>query len=351
MPWPWPQAYTGGSARRGVDAILLAGGYGTRLRPLTYTRPKPLLPVAGRPMMEWVLDRLPADVRRVVVAVNWKAQALGTYLANREATGRARRVEFVVVKEDEPLGTGGAIKNCENRLTSDRFLVLNADIVSSMDLGALATTHVAHKAAATISLKEVEPDQVVNYGVIKPAGPAATDGAIPVEEFVEKPKDPKLAPSRLINAGAYVLDHAVLDLIPRGQLVSLEKEIFPQLLAKGFWGLPFDGHWIDVGDPRRLLQASAAMDPSFQTGPGSRVAVGGRMTGSIAGRDCVIRPTAVVEDCILGDGVTVEAGVHLKGCVVGDGELVRASATDARIWTKPVPAGYPEKQVGNRIGA
>lgn len=332
-----------------MDAILLAGGFGTRLRPLTYTRPKPLLPVAGRPMVEWVLDRLPPDVRRVVVAVNWKAQALGTYFATRDVKGKARRVEFVVVKEDEPLGTGGAIKNCESHLTSDRFMVLNADIVSTMDLGALAAAQRAHKAVGAISLKEVEPADVVNFGVVRPGGEAAPDGAIPIAEFVEKPKDPAQAPSRLINAGAYVLDRSVLGLIPKGRLVSLEKEIFPQLLAQGFWGLPFNGTWVDVGEPRRLAEASREMDARFVAGPGSKVAPDAKLVRSVLGRDCAVRPGAVLEDCILGDGVTVDTGVHLKDCVVGDGEFVRHGATGHRIWTRPVPIGYPDKQVGNAI--
>lgn len=332
-----------------MDAILLAGGFGTRLRPLTYTRPKPLLPVAGRPMVEWVLDRLPGDVRRVIVAVNWKAQTLGTYFATRDVKGKARRVEFVVVKEDEPLGTGGAIKNCESHLTSDRFLVLNADIVSTMDLGALAAAHKAHKAVGAISLKEVAPAEVVNYGVVRPGGEPGSDGAIPIAEFVEKPKDPKDAPSRLINAGAYVLDRSVLDLIPKGGLVSLEKEIFPQLLARGFWGLPFQGTWVDVGEPKRLAEASHAMDAKFVAGPGSKVAADAKLVRSVMGRDCAIRSGAVLEDCILGDGVTVDVGVHLKDCVVGDGEFVRHGATGQRVWTRPVPNGYPDKQVGNAI--
>lgn len=332
-----------------MDAILLAGGFGTRLRPLTYTRPKPLLPVAGRPMVEWVLDRLPPEVRRVVVAVNWKAQALGTYFATRDVKGKARRVEFVVVKEDEPLGTGGAIKNCESHLTSDRFMVLNADIVSTMDLGALANAHKAHKAVGTISLKEVEPAEVVHYGVIRPGGEPASDGAIPIAEFLEKPKDPKDAPSRLINAGAYVLDRSVLGFIPKGRLVSLEKEIFPQLLPQGFWGLPFQGTWVDVGEPKRLAEASHAMDPKFVCGPGSKLAADAKVVRSVMGRDCAVRSGAHLEDCILGDGVTVDVGVHLKDCVVGDGEFVRHGATGHRIWTRPVPAGYPDKQVGNAI--
>lgn len=332
-----------------MDAILLAGGFGTRLRPLTYTRPKPLLPVAGRPMVEWVLDRLPPEVRRVVVAVNWKAQALGTYFATRDAKGKGRRVEFVVVKEDEPLGTGGAIKNCQAHLTSDRFLVLNADIVSTMDLGALVAAHKAHNAVGTISLKEVAPADVVHYGVVKPDGEAAADGAVPIADFVEKPKDPGHAPSRLINAGAYVLERRVLDLIPPGRLVSLEKEIFPHLLPQGFWGLPFEGTWLDVGDPQRLAAASHALDPNFVAGPGSRIAPGAKVVRTLMGKDCSIRPDAHLEDCILGDGVTVDVGVHLKDCVVGDGELVRHNSTGHRIWTKPTPAGYPEKQVGNAL--
>ncbi len=332
-----------------MDAILLAGGYGTRLRPLTYTRPKPLLPVAGRPMVEWVLDRLPPEVRRVIVAVNWKAQALGTYFATRDVKGKARRVEFVVVKEDEPLGTAGAVKNCQAHITSDTFLVLNADIVSTMDLGALVAAHKAHGGMATISLKEVAKADVVHYGVIKPGGDAASDGAIPVADFVEKPKDPADAPSRLINAGAYVLDRRVLDLIPTGKLVSLEKEIFPQLLSQGFWGLPFEGHWIDVGDPVRLAAASHAMDPHFKAGPGSRIAPDAKLVRSVMGKECAIRAGAHLEACILGDGVTIDVGVHLKDCVVGDGELVRHNAMGHRIWTRAVPTGYPDKQVGNAL--
>lgn len=302
-------------------------------------------------MLEWVLDTLPADVRRIVVAVNWKAQALGAYLAQREAKGRGRRIEFVVVREEEPLGTAGAIKNCQAHLSSDRMLVLNADIVSSMDIAALANAHKAHQATATISLKEVPAADVVHYGVVKPAGPAASDGAIPVADFVEKPKDPAHAPSRFINAGACILERSVLDLIPAGKLVSLEKDIFPQLLSRGFWGLPFDGHWIDVGDPARLLQASQVLDASFKAGAGTRIAPGARFEQSVAGRDGSIRSGAVVENSILGDGVTVDVGVQLSNCVVGDGEFVRTSVAGQRIWTKPIPAGYPDKQVGNRIGA
>jgi mannose-1-phosphate guanylyltransferase len=331
-----------------VDAVLLAGGYGTRLRPLTYTRPKPLLPVAGRPMMEWVLDRLPQEVQRVVVAVNWKAQALGAYLQKRQPS-KGQRFDFVVVREEEPLGTAGALRNCANYLRSSEVLVLNADIVSAMDMGALVAAHRTHKAAATVSLKEVPQEDVVHYGVIEPAGEATFDGAIPVRDFVEKPKDPASAPSRFINAGATVLSRNVLDLIPTGRLVSLEKEIFPQLLSKGFWGLPFTGHWVDVGDPARLRAASHALDESYRFGPGSRVAPNAVVSESVGGRDCFVGDEASLERCVLGDKVTIRAGVRLRDCIVGDGEVVSEDASNQRIWTRPVPDGYPAQQVGNAL--
>jgi len=333
-----------------MDAVLLAGGYGTRLRPLTYTRPKPLLPVAGRPMLEWVLDRLPPEVSRVVVAVNWKAQALGTYLQERPRK-RGQPFDVVVVREEEPLGTAGAVKNCETHLRSDDVLVLNADIVSAMDLGALARAHRTHGGAATISLKEVEPADVVHYGVVEPAGPAAPDGAIPVKAFVEKPKTPEAAPSRLINAGAVILRRDVLSLVPPGRLVSLETEVFPQILSRGFWGLPFTGHWVDVGDPVRLRAASRILDPKFTLGPESRVAPDATVTDTLGGAQVYVGPGATVDGCVLGDRVTIRGGIHLKDCVVGDGETVSEDAKGQRIWTRPLPAGYPQKQVGNAIAA
>ncbi len=132
-------------------------------------------------------------------------------------------------------------------------------------------------------------------------------------------------------------------------MVSMEKEIFPQLIPRGLFGLPFKGQWHDVGDPQRLLNASHAMDKSFKAGPGSRIAAGAHLDGSILGRDCAVGDGARLDACVVGDGVTIDVGVHLKDCVVGDGERVRASAMGARIWTRPTPAGYPEKQVGNAL--
>lgn len=323
-----------------MDAVLLAGGYGTRLRPLTYTRPKPLLPVAGRPMLEWALDRLPDAVDRVVVAVNWLADELEAYLAESE-----RDLEFVVVREDEPLGTGGAVKNCEDHLESERFFVLNADIVSSMDLQALLDTHAEASAVATIALKEVPPEEVVHYGVAA----LDEDDARRIRDFVEKPATAAEAPSHLINAGAYVLDREVLDLIEPDKLVSLEKEVFPQLLPKGLYGSAFDGLWVDVGDPERLLLASRQVDKDKKWGRGGEVAGDAAFLESVAGDRLQVGAESRVERCVLGDDVTVEPESFLLDCVVGDGETVGGALCGQRVWTRPVPDGYPRRQVGNAM--
>lgn len=321
-----------------MDAILLAGGFGTRLRPLTYTRPKPLLPVAGRPMVEWVLDRLPPDVDRMLVTVNWQAEMLRDHFAASD-----RDLAFEVVEETEPLGTGGAVKNCEDHGLSDRFFVLNADIVSSMDLAAQLRLHDERGGLGTIALKEVAPADVVHYGV------AAMDDGDParIRGFVEKPPTPEGAPSRLINAGAYVLDRSVLDRIPADRLVSMEKEIFPRLLDEGFYGSAFDGLWIDVGDPTRLRAASHALDPDVWHSGQARVDPAATVTGSVAGRRLRVDAGATLTDCVLGDDVHIADGTLLTDCIVGDGETVAGEHTGERIWTRAVPDGYPEKQVGN----
>lgn len=322
-----------------MEAVLLAGGFGTRLRPLTYTRPKPLLPVGGRPMLEWVLDRLPAEVTKVIVAVNWQAERLEKYFANAD-----HPFETMVVRESEPLGTAGAVQNCAEHLTSDRFFVLNADIVSDMDLEGQLQQHIETGAKGTISVKEVPLEDVVNFGVIAPHD----DDPRRIQHFVEKPKDPKDAPSRLINAGAYLLERSVLELIPKGEMVSMEKDIFPQLLATGLYGHRFDGTWIDVGDPTRLRLAAAHVSDQWH-GVDAAIAPTARVRDSVAGVNLTVGEAATIERCVIGDNVTIAPEALLRDCVIGDNETVDADAEGVRIWTQERPAGYPNKQVGNAL--
>lgn len=325
-----------------MDALLLAGGFGTRLRPLTYTRPKPLLPVAGRPMLEWALERLPPEVDHVVVAVNWLAEELERHF---EARNEGREMRCTVVREAEPLGTAGAVKNCQEHLTSDRFFVINADIVSDMDLGAQLRQHLETGARTTIALKRVPADQTVHYGV------ATLDDEDPrrIRGFVEKPATPEQAPSDLINAGAYLLEREVLDLVPAGKMVSMEKEIFPQLLDGGLYGWAFDGTWVDVGDPARLREATRVLASGVYCGHGTVVADDVLLDQAVVGQRCRIGEGAKLRCCVLGDDVEVAAGSVLEDCVVGDGERVAGTHKDERIWTRPVPDGYPAKQVGNAM--
>lgn len=293
-------------------------------------------------MLEWVLDRLPKEVDRVIVAVNWQAERLRRYFEDHP-----RDLEFIVVEETEPLGTAGAVKNCEPHIQSDRFLVLNADIVSDMDLEGMMAQHRDTDAVGTISLKEVPRRDVVHFGVIAPA----KDDPRRIAGFVEKPKDPADAPSRLINAGAYLLERRILDVIPEGRLVSMEKDIFPQLLddADGFYGHTFQGIWIDVGDPARLLAASKELDADHWHGHDADIAPAATVEDCIAGDRLRVGAKAHLERCVMGDDVTIADGVRLRDCVIGDGETVEQDAAEARIWTRDVPEGYPQKQVGNAL--
>lgn len=325
-----------------MDALLLAGGFGTRLRPLTYTTPKPLLPVGGRPMLEYVLDRLPEGVNNVVVAVNWLAEVLEAYFEAREDDGRT----YTVVRESEPLGTAGAVANCLPHLKGDRAFVLNGDILSEMDLQDLLDQHLETEALATISTRSVEPAEVVHFGVIRPD----EEDERRIRGFVEKPKDPTDAPSTLINAGAYLLERSVLEEIPTGRMVSMEQEIFPTLLDRAFFGCEFEGAWIDVGTPERLLHAQDILGLD-DLPEGAEIADDALLANVASGPNLRVGSDAWIENCVIGRDVTIEEGVVLRNCVIGDGEIVSSSQDDARIGLDKIPDGYPNKQVGNALNA
>lgn len=316
-----------------MEALILAGGFGTRIRPLTYSRPKPLLPIANRTMIERVLDCMPKAVDTVLLPTNYLGEAVRAHFEEHPDP------RLVFVDEPEPLGTGGAIKNCEDRLTGP-FIVFNADIVSSIRLEDLVAFHRKHRATATISLFPV--DEPWHYGVVR----LGAQGRI--LEFVEKP--PKGAePSRLINSGHYFLDPSLLDRMPKGKFVSLEREVFTPLAAEGgaIFGFPFEGYWIDAGRPETYLEAHrlvlevegkarvvgdeveglrTSTFESYALGDRVHLHKGARIERSVLFADVEIGPKAVVQDSILGQGVEVEAGVHLEKCVVGDFAVIEADA-------------------------
>ena len=341
-----------------MEAIILAGGFGTRLRPFTYTRAKALLPILNKPMISYLITSLPQNVDKIILAVNYRKDQIEQYFQQNDF-GK----EIIVNDEPEPLGTGGAVKYAEEHITGS-FLVLNADIITSLNLSDMITFHQGKKAVSTISLWPVK--NVSEFGVVD----IRPDGN--VQRFVEKPK-PEDAPSDLINAGAYFLEPQILDYIETGRLVSMEKEIFPQIISDTgrFFGYQIKGYWIDVGriqsyiDVHSLLLTQQHL--SYYQGNNIRnkglveascignnveIGNGSRLHSSVVFNHVNIGNRVLLENCVLGENVHVGDNAHLKNTVVGDNEIVKKGSIldNAMVWTQPLPKGYPEKQIGNVIG-
>lgn len=307
-----------------MKALILAGGLGTRLRPLTYTRPKHLLPIAGRPHIEHVLDLLgPHGIHDVILTTSYLAEAFAE--TARTAAARGIRVEIVV--EQEPMGTAGAIKNAADLVADDTFLAFNGDVLTDVDLDALISFHSERNGVASILLTPVADPSA--YGIVP------TDATGRVERFVEKPA-PEEVTTNMINAGVYVLEPAVLERIPAGKASSIEHETFPALVEEGrvyAWGT--QAYWMDIGTPDKYLAANLdALSGRFRTavggdivegvliGDGALIAGGARVSSSCVGSDCVIEDGAVVSHCVLLPRATVGAGAEITGCILGEGARV-----------------------------
>ena len=311
-----------------MKALILAGGLGTRLRPLTHTRPKHLLPIAGRPHIEHVLDLLGRHgLRDVVLTTSYLAEAF----AEIARSAAARGIGVEITHEPEPLGTAGAIKNAAALVSEDTFLAFNGDVLTDVDLDALISFHRDADALASILLTPVADPSA--YGVVP------TDDAGRVERFVEKP-EPAEATTNMINAGVYVLEPDVLDLISEGRVVSIERETFPRLVEGGrVYALGTDAYWMDIGTPAKYLTANLdALAGRFRTavegdvidgvlvGEGAVIAEGARVSSSCVGSDCMIEDGAVVSDCVLLPRATVGSGAEIVGCILGEGARVTAGA-------------------------
>ena len=295
-----------------MKALVLIGGFGTRLRPVTYSVPKQLIPIAGKPMLYHVLDLLPPDVEEVVLATGYKSEMIDAYV-------RAHRPRWPVrtVPEAEPLGTGGGMKNAGGAM-SDPFFLLNSDVIAAADLRALAARQAAHRGIGTMALAEVDDP--------RPYGVAALADEDRITAFVEKP-EPKDAPSRWINAGLAVWRRDVLDRIPAGRPVSFEREIVPGLLPDRLYGFRLPAYWDDAGTPERLLHAQQLL---FDDGRGGDVRrpPGARGTGPVSSMDGAIADGAVLGPWVtLGRGVTVEPDARVENSVVMDGSVIGRGAS------------------------
>lgn len=351
-----------------TEAILLVGGKGTRLRPLTVHTPKPMVPAAGVPFLTHQLARArAAGVEHIVLATSYLAEVFEPYFGDGSSLGL--HIEYVT--ETEPLGTGGAIRNVASRLSSgpdEPVLIFNGDILTGLDIRALVTTHEESGADVSLHLTKVTDPRA--YGLVP------TDDTGRVQAFLEKPQTPEEIVTDQINAGAYVFRRSVIDSIPVGRPVSVERETFPDLLASGahLQGMVDSTYWLDLGTPQAFVRGSAdlvlgrAPSPAIPgrcgdrlvlptarvapdakltggtvVGDGAVIGEGARVDGSTVLAGAVIEPNAIVTDSLIGEGARVGPRTVLAGAVIGDGAEVGADnelRDGVRVWCGArVPAG------------
>ncbi|MFF2406411.1 sugar phosphate nucleotidyltransferase [Streptomyces sp. NPDC058092] len=342
------------------EAILLVGGKGTRLRPLTVHTPKPMVPAAGVPFLTHQLARArAAGVEHIVLATSYLAEVFEPYFGDGSSLGL--HIEYVT--EREPLGTGGAIRNVASRLTAgpdEPVLVFNGDILTGLDIRALAASHATSGADVSLHLTRVEDPRA--FGLVP------TDGTGRVTAFLEKPETPEEIVTDQINAGAYIFRRSVIDTIPAGRPVSVERETFPGLLASGahLQGMVDSTYWLDLGTPQAFVRGSAdlvlgrapspavpgrcgdrlvlptasvAADAKLSggtvIGKGALIGEGARIDGSAVLDGAVVEPGAVITDSLVGAGARIGRRTVIEGAVVGDGAQVGADnelRAGVRVW-------------------
>lgn len=306
-------------------AVVLVGGFGTRLRPLTLHTPKQMLPVVDRPMIDWVVAALSRHgVDHAVLALGYKPDAFQAAYPD----GRCAGVQLHYAVEPEPMDTAGAIRFAAlDAGVTGRFLVCNGDVLTDLDITALIAFHDRTGAEATIALHQV--DDPFRYGVV----PTDDDGR--VQAFVEKPP-PGEAPTNLINAGTYVLEPSVIERIAGGRRVSIEREIFPSLVAdRSLYALDDGGaYWLDTGTPAAYLDAQldvldgkrgetpAGVAPTADVHPDATVVRSVVRPGAVIGAGAVVRDAAVLDGARIDDGATVVRAIVGPGAVVGRGATV-----------------------------
>jgi mannose-1-phosphate guanylyltransferase len=302
-----------------TEAVLLVGGKGTRLRPLTVHTPKPMLPTAGVPFLTHVLARArEAGIEHVVLATSYRPEVFSAHFGDGAELG----IALDYVTETEPLGTGGGIRNVADRLhggPDDPVVILNGDILSGHDIARQVAAHRAAGAQVTLHLTEVEDPRA--FGCVP------TDATGRVTDFLEKTPHPV---TNRINAGCYVFRRGVLDGIPTGRPVSVERETFPTLLREGACVLGHldPAYWLDLGTPAAFVRGSRDLvlgrvhSPALPGEPGECLVLRG---AQVAADAVVTGGTTVGAGAVIGAGAVVEGSVLLDGAVVGDGATVRDS--------------------------
>jgi len=314
-----------------MKGIIIAGGLGTRLRPVTYHRPKPLVPVANRPFLEYQVALLKQyGIDDLVFATNYMADKIEGHFGDGSRFGV--RMRYAI--EETPLGTGGAIRNAADRFPGEAVAVFNGDVLTDFDLGRILDFHREKQAVATITLSEVPSPN--------PFGVLILDGDGKVEAWREPSEATKKLLSQgsfeitgtdKINAGFYVFAPEFIESIPQGVPSSIERDIFPRFLERSapVYGIAPGGFWMDMGRPEQLMIASQAIlggsvrtfTPGAAVGAGSAVATDAEMTGdSSVGSGCTVGAGSKLDAAILLDGVRVGKSVRLRGVIVDEGATI-----------------------------
>lgn len=315
------------------EAILLVGGQGTRLRPLTINTPKPMLPVAGVPFtVHQILRARDAGVTRIVLATSYKADVFADFLSNSELGAADSGIEVVVATEEVPLGTGGAIRYASSFLMSaptDSVIVFNGDVLTGLDINALVHHHEQTNSDVTLYLTKVSDPRA--YGLVP------TDPTGRVLQFLEKPQTPEEIVTDQINAGCYVFTRSVIDQIPAGRPVSVERETFPELLAQSrlVSGVVDQGYWLDLGTPLAFVQGSVdlvrgiAPSPAV-VAPGDLLVLAGAVVdptavisgGTTLGVQSRVGPNSIVEGSVVFDGAEIGSNCVIRNSIVGAGAVI-----------------------------
>jgi mannose-1-phosphate guanylyltransferase len=325
-----------------VQAVILVGGEGTRLRPLTSTVPKPVVPLVDRPLIGYMLEWLRGHgVDEVIMSLGFLATGVRNVLGDGSDYG----VSLRFVEEPEPRGTAGALKYAEEFL-HERFLMLNGDVLTDLDLTAQIAQHEATGATGTLALVPV-PDPS-SYGLVR----LREDKS--VEEFLEKPAPGTVLDTNLISAGAYVLERSVLDLIEPDRMVSIEREVWPRLVGEGLYGFDDqDAYWLDIGTPQRYLEATFdILGHKVQTGRNgasdSHHGAGTQISASadvgslvVLGEGVSVGDGTIVERCVVLEGTRIGAGCVLRDCIVGPGAHIgdRTQVIDGAMLGEGVTVG------------
>lgn len=314
-----------------MKAVILAGGFATRLRPLSCTRPKILFPIINKPLLQWTFERLARNgIKEAILAANYQTEA-----AVKQHRIPRMGVDVTYSRDPlrKPLGTGGPIKKAEKQIGHESsFLALNGDIFADVNYREILKIHEKKDAVATLSLHRVEDPS--RYGVAE----LAKDNRI--ERFIEKPP-PEQAPTNLINAGAYVLSPEIFSYIPENRAVSIEREVFPKLAEEGtLYGYVYDGLWSDIGKPKDYLEINRTLldSPASQelktikrvetrkpVAIDKRVSIGENSTigpYAVLGQDVNVGDNVHIQDSVILQGTEISDSVSTDGAIIGEGVFI-----------------------------